>query len=142
MTLNKYKKSCIAWFKLAEFVDRKEKEKALMLYNLLSKSLNNQSFSLTLLGTIYNYFEEPHESKKYLDKALELEQELSLEIIIAIKEYLIFNKLNQNPEFIKRLVQDYKIYYNNKTMIKTKIQELSKFCDKDNLIFKSPRVSM
>lgn len=141
MTLNKYKKSCIAWFKLAEFVDRKEKEKALILYNLLSKSINNQSFSLTLLGTIYHYFDDQPESKKCFDKALELEQELSLEIMIAIKEYLIINNLKQNPEFIKSLVQDYKIYYNNKSMIKTKIQELTKFCNEENLIIKSPRVS-
>ena len=130
MALNESKKSCIAWFKLAEFVDRKEKEKALILYNLLSKSLNNNSFSLTLLGTIYNYFDDKLESKKYFAKALELEEELSLETIIAIKEYLIINKLNQNPEFIKRLIQDYKIYYNNKNITKTKIEELAKSCDK------------
>ena len=134
MALNESKKSCIAWFKLAEFVDRKEKEKAIILYNLLSKSLNNNSFSLTLLGTIYKYFDDPEEAKKKLYIALELDQETSIENKIAIKEYLIKNTVNHKAEFIEALVHDYKIYYNNENIVKNKLQALTNICDQETLI--------
>jgi tetratricopeptide (TPR) repeat protein len=134
MTLNKSKNSCIAWFKLAEFVDRKEKEKAIILYNLLSKSLNNNSFSLSLLGTIYKCFDDPDEAKKKLYLALELDEEISLENKIAIKEYLIKNTANHKAEFIEALVNDYKIYYNNETIVKNKLRALTKICDQETFI--------
>jgi hypothetical protein len=134
MTLNKSKNSCIAWFKLAEFVDRKEKEKAIILYNLLSKSLNNNSFSLTLLGTIYKYFDDPEESKKKLYQALEFEQELSLENKIAIKEHLLTYTIKHKAEFMEALAHDYKIYYNNENIVKTKLQALTSCCDEETSI--------
>jgi hypothetical protein len=137
MTLNKQKKTCLAWFKLAEFVDRKEKEKALILFNLLSKSINNKTFSLTLLGNIYDSFDDPCEAKKYFDQVLELENEIPLEIIIGLKEYLLINKIYQKPEFITMLVQNYKVYYISKKIIKSKIQQLTKFCDDESLILKT-----
>jgi hypothetical protein len=134
MALNESKKSCIAWFKLAEFVDRKEKEKAIMLYNLLSKSLNNNSFSLSLLGTIYKCFDDNDEAKKKLYLALEFEQELSLENKIAIKEHLLINTVKHKAEFIEALAHDYKIYYNNENIVKTKLQALTSCCDQETSI--------
>ncbi len=134
MALNQSKKSCIAWFKLAEFVDRKEKEKAIILHNLLSKSLNNNSFSFYLLGTIYKYFNDTDEAKKKLYLALEFEQELSLENKIAIKEYLIKNTVQHGTEFIEALAHDYKLYYNNDQIVKNKLKALTKLCDQETII--------
>jgi hypothetical protein len=134
MALNQSKKSCIAWFKLAEFVERKEKEKAIILYNLLSKSLNNNSFSLSLLGTIYKCFDDSDEAKKKLYLALEFEQELSLENKIAIKEYLIKNTVKHEAEFMEALAHDYKIYYNNDQIVKNKLKALTHICDQETLI--------
>ena len=56
MTIYSYAKRCIAWFKLAEFVEKKEKEKALVLYRLLARSINNNAFVLHLLGTLHQSF--------------------------------------------------------------------------------------
>jgi hypothetical protein len=133
MALNESKKSCIAWFKLAEFVDRKEKEKALVFYRLLSQSINNESFTRSLLGTIYKSFDEPEEAKKKLYLALEMFEELNLDAKIGIREFLIINYNNHQIEFIEALVQDYKKYYNDSKLIKLKIQELTKYIDQETI---------
>jgi len=133
MALNESKKSCIAWFKLAEFVDRKEKEKALVFYRLLSQSINNESFTRSLLGTIYKSFDEPEEAKKKLYLALEMFEELNLDAKIGIREFLIINYNNHQIEFIEALVQDYKKYYNDSKLIKLKIQELTKYIDQQTI---------
>ena len=133
MALNESKKSCIAWFKLAEFVDRKEKEKALVYYRLLSKSINNEAFTHCLFGTIYKIFDEPEEAKKKLYSALELFEDLNLEAKIAIREFLIINYNNHQIEFIEALAQDYKKYYNHNKLIKIKIQELTKYSDQETI---------
>lgn len=46
----------IAWFKLAEFVGRKEKERALYLFRLLVHSLNDQGLIAQLEGDLLAAF--------------------------------------------------------------------------------------
>jgi hypothetical protein len=40
------KTACVAWFKLADLITRKEKEKALNLYRLLSHSFEDRAYAL------------------------------------------------------------------------------------------------
>lgn len=70
-----YQKS-IAWFKLAEFVERGERERALGIYKLLALSINNKAFSYQLEGDILLAFEDSLAKEKYeLAAKLYLEQE-------------------------------------------------------------------
>lgn len=56
----------VAWFKLAEFVGRKEKERALGVYRLLSHSLPDDAFAAQLEGDLLMAF--------YDEKAVEVYQ--------------------------------------------------------------------
>ncbi len=48
----------VAWFKLAEFVVRKEKERALGVYKLLSHSLPDDAFAAQLEGDLFMAFND------------------------------------------------------------------------------------
>ena len=62
--------SSIAWFKIANLIERKEREKALSVYKLMSHSLQDRAYALQLEGDILWYFEEiPEACLKYLQSA-------------------------------------------------------------------------
>jgi len=56
----------IGWFKLAEFVERGEKERALGIYKLLALSINDIAFTYQLEGDILLAFEDQQAYSKYL----------------------------------------------------------------------------
>ncbi len=56
----------ISWFKLAEFVERGEKERALGIYKLLALSINDIAFTYQLEGDILLAFEDQLANSKYL----------------------------------------------------------------------------
>lgn len=56
----------IGWFKLAEFVERGEKERALGIYKLLALSIDDQAFAYQLEGDILLAFEDTLAISKYL----------------------------------------------------------------------------
>lgn len=64
----------IAWFKLAEFVTRKEKERALGIYRLLSHSLPNAALKAQLEGDILLAFQDTRALECY-NKAAQLYQD-------------------------------------------------------------------
>ncbi len=62
--------SSVAWFKIANLIERKEREKALSVYKLMSHSLQDRAYALQLEGDILWYFEEiPESCLKYLQSA-------------------------------------------------------------------------
>lgn len=67
-------KFTIAWFKLAEFVTRKEKERALGIYRLLIHSLPDQAFAAQVEGDLFLAFQDEKAIESYL-KAAKMYQE-------------------------------------------------------------------
>lgn len=59
----------IAWFKLAELVIRREREKALNVYRLLFHSLENKAYALQLEGDLLWFFDDQLCVKKYQEAA-------------------------------------------------------------------------
>jgi tetratricopeptide (TPR) repeat protein len=62
--------SSIAWFKIANLIERREREKALSVYKLMAHSLQDKAYALQLEGDILCYFEDfPESCVKYLQSA-------------------------------------------------------------------------
>jgi predicted negative regulator of RcsB-dependent stress response len=62
----------VAWFKLAEFVGRKEKERALSVYRLLSHSLPDDAFAAQLEGDLFLAFCDDERAVDAYQKAARL----------------------------------------------------------------------
>jgi len=62
-------KYTIAWFKLAEFVTRKEKERALGIYRLLVHSIQDEALALQLEGDLLLSFGDEKALEKYAKAA-------------------------------------------------------------------------
>lgn len=58
MTFMQSGKCSIAWFKLAEFTNRREKERALLFYRLLVHSINDEAVACQLEGDLYAAFND------------------------------------------------------------------------------------
>ena len=123
MTIYSSAKSCIAWFKLAEFVEKKEKEKALVLYRLLARSINNNAFGLHLLGTLYQSFNNYDEACNNLILALNIYYQDNPEMVITIYETIILQNKNQiNAEHLEVLAKYYLKYYDqNKDLLNFRV---------------------
>lgn len=62
-------KYTMAWFKLAEFVNRKEKERALGIYRLLVHSLQDDAFALQVEADLLLSFGDAKALDKYAQAA-------------------------------------------------------------------------
>ena len=81
--------SCVAWFKLAELISRKEKEKALSLYRLLAHSFEGKAYALQLEGDILWSLEDNQALEKYKQAAYLYKKEKNIINAIAIYEHLL-----------------------------------------------------
>lgn len=63
-------KSSLAWFKLAEFVTRGEKERALSIYRLLAHSIKSPALAAQLEGDLLQAFEDERALEAYRRAAL------------------------------------------------------------------------
>ena len=71
MVVNVYKKqSMVAWFRLAESIQKGEKERALTLYRLFSYSLVDKAFIVQLEGDILAAFGDDRAFDRYVDATL------------------------------------------------------------------------
>jgi len=62
--------SSIAWFKIANLIERREREKAMSVYKLMTHSLPDRAYALQLEADILLYFDEIQEScAKYIQSA-------------------------------------------------------------------------
>jgi hypothetical protein len=84
---NKYS---IAWFKLAECVSRRERERALGVYRLLAHSFDNPALACQLEADIILAFNEPGSAiSKYLQAAQLYEKQGELMQAIAVYDHII-----------------------------------------------------
>ncbi len=80
----------IAWFKLAECISRREKERALGVYRLLSHSFDNTAVVHQLEGDIMLAFNEQEKAvEKYAQAAQIYEQQGQLVQAIAVYDHII-----------------------------------------------------
>jgi len=103
LTSEKYN---VAWFKLAEFVKRGEKERALGMYRLLSYSLTDAALSSQLEGDLLLSFRDEKALESYVRAALLYEQQDKLNHTIAIYEHLI-TLIPENNSFACKLITLY-----------------------------------
>jgi hemerythrin superfamily protein len=96
----------VAWFKLAEFVARGEKERALALYRLLTHSFDNVAFAAQLEGDLLLSFNDEEALVKYVNAAnLFLAQEKVMQAA-AIYEHL----LTLRPDSLQYAFELYGLY--------------------------------
>ncbi len=81
-------KQIIAWFALAEFVQRKEKERALGVHRLLAHSLGNNALVAQLEGDILRSFNDMRAETVYGKALDEYEKQGCFAQAAAVGEYL------------------------------------------------------
>ncbi len=80
----------IAWFKLAEFVARGEKERALGIYRLLAHTIDDEAFVLQLEGDLFLAFQDmPQAQERYLEAARRYRKAGKLLQSAAVYEHLL-----------------------------------------------------
>ena len=82
----------VAWFKLADFVARGEKERALCTYRLLMHSVVDQAFSYQLEGDILLAFEDDLAFERYHQAACLYKKDGNIKKAIAVYEHALFFK--------------------------------------------------
>ena len=98
--------STIAWFKLAELVTRKEKEKALSLHRLLSHSFEDKAYALQLEGDMLLSLEDPGAFNKYEQAAFLYKKENKLVQAASVYEHLLTLD-PKNCDVLKYLIKFY-----------------------------------
>lgn len=117
----------LAWFKLAECVSRKEKERALGVYRLLSHSLGNDALATQLYGDLLLGFNDKAGAiEKYLQAAdIYKKSENTIEAI-AVYEHLLFLQSDEIKYFFDlfdlyaKINMQFKIVDHTKKLIKNK----------------------
>jgi len=97
----------VAWFKLAEFVSRGEKERALAMYRLLSHSIEDQAFVRQLEGDLLLAFNDNLAFEKYADAVASYAKEQRLMEACSVFEHMIMLEPH-NAEQLNRLMDLYK----------------------------------
>lgn len=106
----------VAWFKLAEFVARKEKERAFGMYRLLIHSISDEGFATQLEGDLLLAFNDDKALASYA-KASELyERNGKLTEAIAVSEHCL-TLSPDSIEYITRLIQLYGMLKNTTRMM-------------------------
>lgn len=106
----------VAWFKLAECISRREKERALGVYRLLSHSFENQALVHQLEGDIILAFND-HEAAlgKYMQAAVLYEQQEELIQAIAVYDHML--TIACHADIIKKMIALYTIVPDHTCMI-------------------------
>lgn len=99
----------VAWFKLAEFVARGEKERALGLYRLLIHSFDDKALAFQLEGDILLSFSDNQGAvEKYYHAAHCYEKEGKItEALLAHEHILVLNK--DADSSLKKLIELYEL---------------------------------
>ncbi|MGE0010228.1 MAG: hypothetical protein AB7F19_06865 [Candidatus Babeliales bacterium] len=79
----------VAWFKLAEFVSRGEKVRAMGLYRLLAHSLDDQALILQLEGDLLRSFDDANAIERYEHAALAYKASGRYMEAVSIYEHLM-----------------------------------------------------
>jgi len=98
----------IAWFKLAEYVSRKERERAMGVYRLLHHSLGDEALAAKLKGDLLLCFDENESAlEKYVEAAERYKKEKRFIESIAVYEHLLF-LIPGSASYLKELLVLYK----------------------------------
>jgi len=106
----------ISWFKLAEFVERGEKERALGIYKLLALSINDTAFTYQLEGDILLAFDDKLATGKYLQAAEHYIKQNNIVAAIGTLNHLAI-LAPENPVAWKMLTDLYLHHFLNKIII-------------------------
>jgi hypothetical protein len=98
--------TCVAWFKLSELITRKEKEKALSLYRLLSHSFDDKAYALQLEGDILWSLEDKQALEKYDQAAFLYKKEQRLTNSVAVYQHLLTLE-PKNFDFFAKIITLY-----------------------------------
>lgn len=96
----------VAWFKLAEFVNRKEKERALALYRLLIHSLSDKALIVQLEGDLLLAFKDEKSIEVYKRAAILYEESGRLLQAALVYEHLA-NVSPAQTEFLEKVLRIY-----------------------------------
>ena len=88
-------KYSIAWFKLAELVSRREKERALSIFRLLSHSLADQAYTLLLEAEVLHAFQDMKAGELFLKAAHKYMQQKRFEMA-----FMIYSMVSMEHEHI------------------------------------------
>ena len=98
----------VAWFKLAEYVSRNERERALGIFKLLSLSFNDKALAFQLKGDLFLSFGENEDAIHwYLQAAQEFQKEQRIAEAVGIYEHLS-TLVPTSKEYTTMLVRLYK----------------------------------
>lgn len=96
----------IAWFRLAEYISRGEKERALGMYRLLCHSFDDAAFARQLEGDILWSFNDLQATAKYYEAAQLYQQDKRMLQAAAVYENLL--RLDPGvPEYLQQLLSLY-----------------------------------
>jgi len=123
-------KYTIAWFKLAEFVARGEKERALGIYRLLCYSFDDKAFAHQLEGDILWAFNDSQASDKYFQAAQLYKQDNRHLHAAGVYEHLV-TLHGDSIEYLQSLVELYTLL-NDKNKMKLYIDKLDELQGKSN----------
>jgi tetratricopeptide (TPR) repeat protein len=96
----------IAWFRLAECISRKEKERALGVYRLLSHSFDNAAVGFQLEGDILCAFNDTDGAIKLYEKAAQTYQDKN-QYMQAVAVYDHLFTLQDNQIYIEKIIELY-----------------------------------
>ena len=96
-------RSSVAWFKLAEFVGRGEKERAFDLYRLLMHSHESKAFMKKLEADIMVSFDFEQALKEYTQAAHWYIQDEQIEEAAFIYEWVVF-LCPDRPEYCEKAI--------------------------------------
>ncbi len=113
----------IAWFKLADFVTRGEKERALNLLRLLMHSINNPALTLQLEGDILLAFDDQTAFLRYQNAALLFQKTDKFQEAIGICQHALTFK--DDEKILEIMLESY-ISMNNTNGIKSSFIKLTK----------------
>lgn len=106
MNLGQRDKHSIAWFVLAQFVRRGEKERALAMYRLLMHNIENPAFTTHLEGDLLASFQDPNAAERYKQAAVLYTQRQQFDAASNAYERLVLFAPYRS-EYIHLLLQSY-----------------------------------
>lgn len=107
----------IAWFKLADFVSRGEKERALIVYKLLMHSITDQAFAYQLEGDILLAFDDETSLDRYHSAANLYKKNGDYQKAIAVYEHVTLFK--NDLKILEALLDVYDILQDQVGIINT-----------------------
>ena len=97
-------KANVAWFKLSEFIQRGEKERALNLLRLLTHSLSDQAFLKKLEADIWFSFDKI-QAESYYNNAAHLYKENGKVVEALIVYELLAKRYPETINYIEKVIQ-------------------------------------